>query len=132
MPMVEGVDVSEPMSKNDWAVLVDDLSIEFAIARCYRNAQGGLVDANCVQTLTNAQLAGLADLAMYHFPVLQSKTPEAQAQESVDLVRGNGFDITCLWLDVEDSSPWNGNVATNVDFIARFVSTVKAADLPVG
>ena len=132
MPIVEGIDVSEAISESDWTTLIDNLSLDFAIVRCYRNAQGGLVDSNCLPTLKNAQLAGLADLAVYHFPVLQSKTPEDQAAESIDLIVTNSLDITCLWLDVESGSPWSSDVARNRDFISRFVSTVKAAGVPAG
>jgi hypothetical protein len=135
MTKVFGVDVAgEVISSGTWSMLVEQQQIEFAVVRAYRNAHGGIIDNTCLQTVANARIADLTDLSVYHFPIIISKAPEKQAQETIDFLDSNNISISCLWLDVEtDGADWHvGDPSKNVEFIRRFAETCDVAKIRMG
>ncbi len=133
MPRIYGADVSEAVSPDGWQRLAAEHAVRFAIVRCYRDSAGGIPDQDCPATVNSALAAGIDDVGVYHFPVVSTKTPEQQAQESLDFLEQNGVGFNCLWLDVEiGRASWNEDPSVNVDFIERFVASVGDEGIQTG
>jgi hypothetical protein len=132
MSKTYGADVAQPVSERGWRLLTTQHAVKFAIIRCYRNDAEGVPDEDCPATVANALASGIADVDVYHFPVVNSKTPEQQAQESLAFLKENDVGFNRFWLDVETGA-WNeSDVSLNVDFIQRLVTAVGAADVVIG
>ena len=153
-----GVDLSVATTEDTWQCLMKDHAVDYAIIRAYRNV--GQVDANCANTLINANKAGVKDLGAYIFPcmptspyTISKNTTCASAKDQVldtvrnlekngvfvrrtgDLVTEGPVVINRIWLDIEDESPakyYDSNAQANQQFIGEMVEAMTRLRIPIG
>src|SRR5258706_16093483 len=101
MTRIYGMDVSNGVSQAKWETFLTDKHIGFAIVRCYRNRNNGEIDDACADTIANAVAAGVPEIGVYHFPVIQAKTVDVQVTETLDFLTSNNINYSTLWLDIE-------------------------------
>jgi len=105
------------------------------VARSYCNDHGGVPDLTCPNNVAGAWAAGALFVDVYHFPVINTKTAAAQAQENLQFLADHNVRYGRMWLDVEGdrtSGTWHPEQQQNVEFIQEFVTTVQAAGVVAG
>jgi hypothetical protein len=132
--MTYGIDVNSPVSASQWTCLTE-AGARFVVARAYRNSYNGIPDPDCPANVAGAWAAGVEFVDVYHFPVINNKTPGGQAKEDLDYLAAHNVRFGRMWLDVEGnrtSGSWHADPQFNVQFIQSFVATVQAAGVVAG
>lgn len=106
-----GVDVSQLFAVSAWQC-VRNYGYKFAIVRCF--CSNGNPDHNCAQSVANAWAAGFEHVDIYMFPCPQCGNARLQVQRLYEHSRNIRFGQ--MWLDIEGSQYWLGNVASNRAF----------------
>lgn len=130
-----GLDVSDLVTPDQWQCLVTQRNAQFAVVRCYRNADNGIPDTNCLPTVLAGWNAGLKFVDLYHFPVIRDKSAQEQVDEDLGFLFDNHVRFGRLWLDVEGSTggdTWYPDVSENVAFIQDFVTAVQDRGVTAG
>uniref|UniRef100_A0A1I8B557 Glycosyl hydrolase family 25 n=1 Tax=Meloidogyne hapla TaxID=6305 RepID=A0A1I8B557_MELHA len=138
---MEGIDLSELTTFDQFKCLKEFLSAKFVIIRAGRSV--GLVDSNLIKNIKNARDAGIDDIDIYIYPCVKPKLNQKKmstcgdARETITSVLN---DLNCnnatfgrVWLDIEGETGkntenqtyhWYEDEEKNIEFIDEMINTL--------
>lgn len=129
---VVGVDISAPVSKEDWTCLMQPGGqgpVDFAIVRVYRST--GSVDPNGAGTIIAARDAGVKYVDGYVFPCVSCGDAASQVSTTKETLDKAGADIGMLWYDIERYK-WSSSLTENQDFIKDMIDEGLRLNIQAG
>lgn len=106
-------------------------SLSFAIPRGYRST--GTDDPNGPQNVKNARAGGIKYVDYYLFPCPKcAQSPAEQVYHSVQHMRSQGANFGMVWLDIEGSQYWTGNVGNNRRLFENLLAGAQKSGAHIG
>eukprot|EP00048_Salpingoeca_helianthica_P015829 m.228805 g.228805 ORF g.228805 m.228805 type:complete len:237 (+) comp17602_c0_seq1:22-732(+) len=132
-----GVDVSQATYPDAFQCL-KNAGYSFAIIRAYESI--GQPDSTAPHTIYNAWDGGMTHVDIYMFPDPSSNNPSAQVDSMLEyLAQFNIHTRTTppatygmVWLDIEGTQYWSGDVNYNRNFFSALVARLQAQGQYVG
>lgn len=121
-----GVDVSAPYDSGHFHCL-RSLNLRFAIVRCFESL--GRPDPNCAGTVAAAHAGAMDRVDAYMFPCGRCGNAKGQVDALIAYFNEHKVLVKTLWLDIEGTQYWTGNLDANRAFMTELVDACASAGL---